>query len=125
MKMTGTSKVLSRSLTASNPELPSASWMSARMRPGRLVRASAIASARVRAMFVRADWTRRGLGRRILVECEAAARREGFGDLVLNATMPGLPLYLSYGFEAVDEIDVVMPDGVSIPCVSMRKAVNG
>ena len=32
--------------------------------------------ARVRAMFVRADWTRRGLGRRILAECEAAARSE-------------------------------------------------
>src|SRR5881396_4087714 len=31
--------------------------------------------ARVRAMFVRADWTRRGLGRRILQECETAARR--------------------------------------------------
>ena len=37
--------------------------------------------ARVRAMFVRADWTRRGLGRRILEACEAAAREEGFGEL--------------------------------------------
>jgi GNAT superfamily N-acetyltransferase len=36
--------------------------------------------ARVRAMFVRADWTRRGLGRRILEECEAAARREVSGS---------------------------------------------
>ena len=55
--------------------------------------------ARVRAMFVRADWTRRGLGRRILEECEAAARREGFRQLALVATLPGLPLYLAYGFE--------------------------
>ena len=54
--------------------------------------------ARVRAMFVRADWTRRGLGRRILEECEAAARREGFSRLVLNATLAGLPLYEAYGF---------------------------
>ncbi len=30
--------------------------------------------ARVRAMFVRPDWTRRGLGRRILKACEEAAR---------------------------------------------------
>ncbi len=29
--------------------------------------------AKVRAMFVRDDWTRRGLGRRILEECKAAA----------------------------------------------------
>ena len=34
MKITGTSKELSRSLTASSPELPSASWMSARTNPG-------------------------------------------------------------------------------------------
>ena len=34
--------------------------------------------AKVRAMFVRADWTRRGLGRRIIEECEQAARREGY-----------------------------------------------
>ena len=33
--------------------------------------------ARVRAMFVRADWTRRGLGRRIIEECEAAAPPRG------------------------------------------------
>src|SRR5439155_8344413 len=54
--------------------------------------------ARVRAMFVRADWTRRGLGRRILEACEAAARAEGFRRLSLVATLPGLPLYLAYGF---------------------------
>ena len=56
--------------------------------------------ARVRAMFVRDDWTRRGLGRRILEECEAAARREGFRTLSLMATLPGVPLYLAYGFRA-------------------------
>ena len=59
--------------------------------------------AKVRAMFVRADWTRRGLGRRILEECEAAARREGFRRLALLATLPGVPLYLACGFEPLDE----------------------
>src|SRR5207248_5337151 len=49
--------------------------------------------ARVRAMFVRADWTRRGLGRRILEACEVAAKGEGFTHLSLVSTMPGLPLY--------------------------------
>ena len=80
--------------------------------------------ARVRAMFVRADWTRRGLGRRILEACEDAARAEGFRVLGLMATMPGLPLYLAYGFEPLEETDVVMPDGVSIPCVSMEKPIR-
>jgi GNAT superfamily N-acetyltransferase len=75
--------------------------------------------ARVRAMFVRPDWTRRGLGRRILQACEDAARGEGFTRLALVATLPGLPLYLAYGFRRLEDVDVVMPDGVTIPCVSM------
>jgi GNAT superfamily N-acetyltransferase len=80
--------------------------------------------ARVRAMFVRADWTRRGLGRRILEECEAAAKREGFRQLALMATMPGVPLYLAYGFQRLEETEVAMPDGVTIPCVSMEKPID-
>ena len=43
-------------------------------------------------MFTRADWTRRGLGTRILEACEAAAKAEGFRELALVATLPGLQL---------------------------------
>jgi GNAT superfamily N-acetyltransferase len=80
--------------------------------------------ARVRAMFTRADWTRRGLGRRILEACEAAAKAEGFTTLALMATLPGLPLYSAYGFRSGDESDVRMPDGVVIRCVAMDKPVD-
>lgn len=81
-------------------------------------------AARVRAMFVRGDWTRRGLGRRILEACEDAARGEGFRKLALVATLPGVPLYRAYGFRAIDEVEVSMPDGVTIPCVSMEKGID-
>jgi GNAT superfamily N-acetyltransferase len=80
--------------------------------------------AKVRAMFVRDDWTRRGLGRRILEECEAAARDEGFERLALLATLPGVPLYLAYGFEPLDEVEVALSDGVTIACVSMAKPID-
>jgi GNAT superfamily N-acetyltransferase len=80
--------------------------------------------ARVRAMFVRADWTRRGLGRRILEECEAAALGEGFRTLWLMATLPGVPLYLASGFRPLEDVEVVMPDGVAIACVSMEKRLT-
>jgi GNAT superfamily N-acetyltransferase len=80
--------------------------------------------ARVRAMFVSPDWTRRGLGRRILEECETAARRAGFRRLVLGATLPGVPLYLAYGFKPLEEFEVTMPDGVTMACVSMEKAID-
>jgi GNAT superfamily N-acetyltransferase len=80
--------------------------------------------AKVRAMFVRADWTRRGLGRRILDACEAAARAEGFRRLSLMATLPGLPLYLACGFERIEDADVALEDGVRLACVAMEKSIS-
>ena len=49
--------------------------------------------ARVRAKFVRADWSRRGFGRAILERCERDAAAEGFTTMALMATLPGEPLY--------------------------------
>lgn len=80
--------------------------------------------ARVRAIFTRADWTRRGLGRRILEACEAAAKAEGFRTLALMATLPGVPLYLAYGFQPVAEAEVHMPDGTRIASLTMEKSIT-
>jgi GNAT superfamily N-acetyltransferase len=80
--------------------------------------------ARVRAMFVRGDWTRRGLGRAILESCERAAREEGFKNMVLGATLPGAPLYRAFGFREVDRFPVTMPDGVSVVCVGMERPIE-
>jgi GNAT superfamily N-acetyltransferase len=79
--------------------------------------------ARVRAMFVRADWTRRGLGRRILAACEAAAKAEGYRTLALMATLSGLPLYQSYGFRVLTYAAVALPNGVTVDCASMEKPI--
>jgi len=80
--------------------------------------------ARVRAMFVRSDRTRRGLGRQLLEACEAMARREGFTQLVLGATLPGVPLYRAFGFHPLEEIQVMLPDGVTLACLTMEKAIG-
>ena len=80
-------------------------------------------AAHVRAMYTRPDWTRRGLGRRILEACESAARADGFLMLPLGATLPGLPLYQAFGFQETGREDVVMPDGTPLPCVWMEKAI--
>ncbi|HWM03179.1 MAG TPA: GNAT family N-acetyltransferase [Actinophytocola sp.] len=80
--------------------------------------------ARVRAMFVRGDWTRRGLGRAILARCESAARTEGFHTLVLMATLPGVPLYRSFGFRAVRNVDVPLPNGMVLDGVSMEYSLS-
>jgi len=76
-------------------------------------------AAHVRAMFVRSDRTRRGLGTRILAASEAAAREAGYRRLTLMATLPGYELYEQYGFRVVDRTAVEFPDGVSVECVEM------
>jgi GNAT superfamily N-acetyltransferase len=79
--------------------------------------------ARVRAMFVRSDWTRRGLGMRILEACESAAKAEGFRRLALMATLPGVPLYERYGFTVTERSEIHMPNGVSIGAAAMEKPI--
>jgi GNAT superfamily N-acetyltransferase len=79
--------------------------------------------ARVRAMFVRGDWTRRGIGRAILDACERDARAAGFTKLALMATLPGEPLYRAYGFREIERTTVVTPDGVEMAGVAMEKAL--
>ena len=80
--------------------------------------------APVRAMFVRGDRTRRGLGTRILEECEAAARAEGFTTLTLMATLPGLQLYSAWGFETIEELDIPLEDGTLVAGVRMEKPIT-
>ena len=80
--------------------------------------------ARVRAMFVHGDFTRRGLGTLILEACEDAARGEGFRELALMATLPGLQLYRAWGFTDEEPQDLVMPDGVPVRGVAMRRPVT-
>ena len=81
-------------------------------------------AAHVRAMFVRPDRTRRGLGRAILDAAQAAARAAGFTRLDLMATLPGVPLYVAFGFREVDRVPVTMPDGVTIDGVVMDRPID-
>src|SRR6476659_1836255 len=80
--------------------------------------------ARVRAMFVRSDWTRRGLGRRILETCERAARDEGFTMMALMATLPGEQLYRAYGFREIERTIVMTPDGIGTAAVAMERSID-
>lgn len=80
--------------------------------------------ARVRAMFVRADWTRRGLGRAIIETCARTAGAEGFTMLALMATLPGEPLYRACGFRETGRTTVVAPDGIALAGVTMQRTVG-
>jgi GNAT superfamily N-acetyltransferase len=76
-------------------------------------------AARIRAFFVHPGWARRGLARRLLEECEGAARAAGFRRLELMATLTGLPLYERHGFRALERSEIELPGGVLFPLVRM------
>jgi GNAT superfamily N-acetyltransferase len=77
--------------------------------------------ARVRAMFIHPAAARRGFGRAILEVSERDAQGEGFTFVELMATAPGEPLYRTCGYEILERVDVVLPDGCVIGCARMRK----
>lgn len=81
-------------------------------------------AAHIRAMFVRADWTRRGLGWAILEAGHDAARSEGFQRLDLMATLPGVPLYRAFGFREIESVVLTMPDGVATDAVAMERPID-
>lgn len=80
--------------------------------------------ARIRAFFVDPRFARRGLARRLLEHCASEAARAGFSGLELMATLPGVPLYVALGFEELDRLSPVQPDGVVLPVVRMRRALH-
>jgi GNAT superfamily N-acetyltransferase len=82
----------------------------------------AIDSARVRAMYTHPRFARRGVGRRILEACEAAARSEGFRSVELAGTMAGQPLYEACGYRVVERFDDAR-GGAAVPLVKMVKSL--
>ena len=77
--------------------------------------------AKIRAFFVHPEWSRRGIGRRILARCESEARAHGFRSLELMATLPGVRLYRELGYTEGERVRYAMDDGVVIELVPMRK----
>lgn len=77
-------------------------------------------AARVRAMYTHPDFARRGVGRRILDLCEAAARAEGFRRVELMATLSGRALYSQCGYVDIEAIEDDR-GGAPVPLVRMGK----
>lgn len=80
-------------------------------------------AARIRAFYVHPLWSRNGIGRMILTACEEAARNEGFRQIELAATLPGVPFYLSGGYKKAEEIPIEMPDGESLSTFRMTRSL--
>ena len=80
--------------------------------------------AKIRAFFVHPAWARRGVAGAILSTCEREAESHGFRAVELMATLPGVRLYAARGYEAGEQVEYEITDGVRIEFVPMRKALT-
>ena len=78
--------------------------------------------ARIRAMYTHPAHVRKGVGRRIIELCEAAAQAEGFTWMELMSTLAGEPLYRACGYAPVEHVTDDR-GGAAVPLVRMQKTL--
>ena len=79
-------------------------------------------AAKIRAFFVHPGYARKGIGRMLINFCEGEAEKAGFKRFELGSTLPGVPLYQAMGYETLDNLDALLPDGELLPIVKMTKS---
>jgi GNAT superfamily N-acetyltransferase len=79
-------------------------------------------AAKIRAIFVHPDWSRRGLGTLLLETCENAAKSAGFSRFEMGSTLTGVPLYKLRGYEVIESIAVPLRNGEALPVIRMAKS---
>lgn len=80
-------------------------------------------AAKIRAFFIHSSWARRGIGTMILGACENAAVAAGFMRFEMGATLTGVPLYQARGYIALENLEVPLANGESLPVVRMEKQI--
>ncbi|MGA7592062.1 MAG: GNAT family N-acetyltransferase, partial [Candidatus Sulfotelmatobacter sp.] len=78
-------------------------------------------AAKIRAFFVHPKWARRGIGGLILEACENAAREAGFTRTEMGATLSGVAFYQAKGYAEVENQEVPLENGQTLPIVRMAK----
>ncbi|KTC90654.1 GNAT family N-acetyltransferase [Fluoribacter dumoffii] len=80
--------------------------------------------AKIRAFFVHPDHARQGLGKMLLEYCEQQAWLQGFTKMEMMATLPGVKLYHSGGYQMVETEYFILPKGNKFKMLKMRKTLN-
>jgi len=83
----------------------------------------ATGAAKIRAMYTDPDFARRGIGRRVIALCEAAARAAGYRRVELMATAAGVPLYESRGYRPSSALQFAEIDAARVPLLRMEKTL--
>ncbi len=82
-----------------------------------------IEPAKIRAFFVHPNFARRGIGKALLLHCETEARAQGFTQMEMMATLPGVKLYQALGYQGETIEFHSMPNGVSVRFMRMTKSL--
>jgi GNAT superfamily N-acetyltransferase len=80
-------------------------------------------AAKIRAFFVHPEWARRGIASLILKTCEDSAYARGFRRFEMGATLTGVPMYAARGYLKGEQIEVPLPNGMSLTVVKMAKTL--
>jgi len=79
--------------------------------------------ARIRGIYTDPNYLRRGIASKILILCNASAKRAGFKSLDLMATVSGEPMFIAHGFSVLEHLHVATSNGVKVPLARMRRQV--
>ena len=76
-------------------------------------------------MYTHPDWIRKGIGSYVLKIAEVAAEESGFKRTELMATVSGILLYKTRGYEVIEEIEYISKLGNKVPMYKMEKLLDG
>ncbi len=78
----------------------------------------------VDAVYVAPDIMRKGIGSSLLSALEAHAKSLGIEQLTLDASLSAMAFFIRAGYTLVAAANHDLGNGVSIPCIAMRKALS-
>lgn len=77
--------------------------------------------AKIRAFFVHPAFARRGIGSKIMRQCEVAAIEAGFKTIEIISTLAGEPLYRRFGYQISQQFEISLPNKNVLPVIRMVK----
>jgi len=79
---------------------------------------------RIGAIYVKAAFTGRGIGKRLLQELEKIALQKGHGKLKLDSSLNAKAFYQKHGYTQLVEGFFQLPTGRRMACVKMSKTLT-
>jgi putative acetyltransferase len=78
----------------------------------------------LRAVYVAAEFGRRGVGSALLRELERLAKQSGCTELHMDSSLTAAPFYLHHGYEELARAEHTLGSGSTMACVRMRKTLD-